>query len=291
MANSQGYVNLGADTLSGAGTGAAVGGPLGAIIGGVAGLGEGIYGLFAQNNAEQAQQAAAQQAQQQLQQAYQQSQQYEQPYMQMGGQAATQLGGMISSGAFNQAPENFQYNYQEDPAFRNQLAVGNQQVMANAGSMGSLFSGATMKALQKYGVNMANQNYNENFNRQFGTYNTQYTNNANQMQNQFNRMFNTANMGQQAAGSLTRSAQDLGQGMAGLTMQRGNAQAAGDIANAQTVGSMIGSAGRAIGGMFAPTQNRQTQGSNNGYQQNWGNQYPLSSQELNMAYVPGQGGY
>jgi hypothetical protein len=209
--------------------------------------------------------------------------------MQTGGQAATQLGGMISSGAFNQPQENFQYNYQEDPAYRNQLATGNQQVQANASSMGSLFSGATMKALQKYGVNMANQNYNQNNNRQYSQYNQQYENNANQMQNQFSRMFQTANMGQQAAGNLTNSTQQLGQGMANLTMQGGNARAAGDIANAQTVGSMIGSAGRVIGGMFAPNQNRQQQ--QNIQAQNWGSQYPLSENELNSAYIPGRGGY
>ena len=246
---SNGWANLGEDVLSGL--------KGGGVIGGLAGLGEGIYGLFAQNSAEKAQQQAAQEAQAQLQKSYDQAQQYEQPYMQAGGQAATQLGGMISSGAFNQAPENFQYQYQEDPAYRNQLATGNQQVMANASSMGSLFSGATMKALQKYGVNMANQNYNQNYNRQFGTYNTQYENNAGQKQNEFSRMYQTANMGQNAAASLTRGAQELGQGTANLTMQRGNAQAAGDVANAQTVGSMIGSAGRVIGGMLAPKQQYQ----------------------------------
>ena len=237
---SNGWANLAGDVLTG----------------GIAGLGEGIYGLFAQNSAEKAQQQAAADAQKQLEQHYQEAKQYETPYMQAGGQAATQLGGMISSGAFNQAPENFQYQYQEDPAYRNQLATGNQQVMANASSMGSLFSGATMKALQKYGVNMANQNYNQNYNRQFGTYNTQYENNAGQKQNEFQRMYQTANMGQRAAGSLTQGAQQLGQATANLTMQRGNAQAAGDVANAETVGSMIGSAGRIIGGMFAPSQNQ-----------------------------------
>jgi len=257
MANTQGWINLGTDVASGAATGSAAG-PWGAVIGGAVGLGEGIYGLIAGSNAEKAQQAAADAAQKRLQDYYQQAAAYEQPYMNVGSQAAGQLGNMLSSGQFNMPEENFQYNYQQDPAYQNQLTTGNQQVMANAGSLGQMFSGATMKALQKYGVNMANANYNENYNRQFNQYNTQYQNNAAQKQNQFMRQYNTANMGQNAAAALSGAQRGLGGELAGIDIQKGNLTAANDIGQAQTIGNMIGSAGRIVGGLFGGNQ-RMTQ--------------------------------
>ena len=57
------------------------------------------------------------------------------------------------------------FNYQRDPGYQAQLQAGNQQIQGAAGGSGMLLSGATQKALARYGVGLAAQDYNNAFNR------------------------------------------------------------------------------------------------------------------------------
>lgn len=50
--------------------------------------------------------------------------------------------------------------YQDSTGFQNQLDTGVQAITNNAATSGLLNSGATLKAVNQYGQNLANQNFN-----------------------------------------------------------------------------------------------------------------------------------
>ena len=147
---------------------------------------------------------------------------YQQPYDSAG---ATGLSGQQNIANMAPAQSNFQYNYQQDPAYQNQLASGNNNLQSQAGSLGSLFSGATMKAINQYGSNLANQSYNQNYNRAFNTYTNQRDFNQNALSNKYNQYAELTGIGQNAANQLTGLQTQLGQGQANLDIQSGNANA------------------------------------------------------------------
>jgi uncharacterized membrane protein YgcG len=72
------------------------------------------------------------------------------------------VGGYGTQPGDYQTPE---FNYQRDPGYQAQLQAGNQQLQSAAGGAGMLLSGATQKALARYGVGLAAQDYQNAFNR------------------------------------------------------------------------------------------------------------------------------
>ena len=189
-----------------------VGGSIGQLIGGIMGgkdvnrqLQTGI------NNAGQS-----------LQKYYGNAATYQQPYSQAG---QTGLAGQQNIANMAPMQSNFQYNYQQDPSYQNQLTSGNQNIMAQASSLGSLFSGPTMKALEQYGSNMANQSYNQNYQRALGTYENERNFNADQIANKYLQYAGLTGIGQAAANNLTGIQTQLGQGQANLDLMAGNANA------------------------------------------------------------------
>jgi hypothetical protein len=104
--------------------------------------------------------------------------------------------------------------WQQDPGYQFRLSQGLNSINAGGAAGGMRFSGATMKALEKYGQNFASNEYSNVYGRK-----------QSELNNQYSRQSGLANIGVNAATGMGENA-----------YQMGNAQAAGIIGqqNAQT---------------------------------------------------------
>ena len=246
--------------------------PIAAAVGGVADLGSALIGQQASNLASRRQVAAEQQAQGQITGAYDKAQGYQQPYYDMGTQNAKTLSGMVNSNAFGttpynyqmgQAPSSGQFNFQTDPGYQFRQQQGTNAINSNAAAAGNQLSGATLKALNRYGQNFASNEVNNAYSRYSDTRNynqNQYAQNtglgmnnsmnqynaANQQgQQQYQQYSGLAGMGMNAANNLSSMSSNYGNAMAGTMGDIGNAQAAGTMGQANAWGGALNN----IGGM------------------------------------------
>jgi len=167
------------------------------------------------------------------------------------GTASTGLGAYGSlmqgygGGAF-QAPTAAQAQATPGYQFGLQQGLGAQQ--ASAAANGSLLTGGTQAALDQYGQNYADTNYNNVYNQALQTYGTNYNVWANQQASQYNKLASMAGAGQTTAQTLnTEGLQSTGQiantlGNTGNQIAQQNTNAA-----AATASGYVG-AGNAIGG-------------------------------------------
>ena len=207
-----------------------------ALTGTIGSIGQLATGIIGNNQTNEALQGGISQAGNTLNQYYGNAAQFQQPYSAAG---QTGLAGQQSIANMAPAQSNFQYNYQQDPAYQNQLTAGNQNIQAQASSMGQLFSGSTLKALSQYGSNLANQSYNQNYNRAFDTYTNQRNFNEQALLNKYSQYQGLTNIGQAAANNLTGLQTQLGQDQANLNLMSGNANAGKTAGNANSVGNFI----------------------------------------------------
>jgi hypothetical protein len=123
---------------------------------------------------------------------------------------------------------NFDYQgYQASPGYDYRLAEGEQAIQRSAAARGNLNSGATLKALQKYGQDYASNDY--------GTF--------------MNRLASQAGMGQTQANSMASLGQNFANAGSNTLMQAGNAKASGYVNQGNIMGSAMGQLGQ-IGGNF-----------------------------------------
>ena len=159
------------------------------------------------------------------------------PYRTAGSTALQQLmTGMKPNGYFNQTYTG--QDIYDDPSYQFRVNQGNNAIQGSAAAQGGLLSGATLKALQGYGQDMASQEYQNAYNR----FNADQT-------NQYNRLSNLVGIGQNAAAQTGNAGTQTAQAIANNTMQGANSQAAGTIAagnaTANGFGSLLGLAGTA----------------------------------------------
>ncbi len=158
---------------------------------------------------------------------YDQTRQDLDPYKQAGETSLSQMmDQMGANGYFNQT-----YTGQDiynDPSYQFRLQQGQDAIESSAAAKGGLLSGATLKALQNYGQDMASQEYSNAYNR----FNADQT-------NRYNRLSNLVGIGQNAAAQVGNAGAQTAQAIANNTMQGANALAAGQIgsANAWTNGA------------------------------------------------------
>ena len=275
--------SVGSEAASMAAAGSAVG-PWGAVIGGIGGaIVGGVTGSQASGQLQQAQ-ANARNA---IQQGTAQAAQYQQPYYDIGTKNATTLSNMVNNGSFNVDPYNYQlqsqqpFSFQQDPGYQFQLQQGLNSVQNSAAAGGSLLSGSTMQALQKYGTGLAAQDYNNAYQRYIQGGNLNIAQNQQGMQNQqniynsktqqaqanFGRYNDMANMGVGAAGKLSDLYTQQGQNLASSYLETGNAQAQGTFAVGNSINKGLTSAGQfADYYMGQPSNNQQNPNYNNNSQ-------------------------
>jgi hypothetical protein len=217
--------------------------PIAPIVGALGGtgtaiLGAGALGALASRSAGRAQAGAAEQAAdlqaqaareaQALQQRiYEESVARQKPFLETGTEFFNRLAALQRGG-----PEAAQQFLQMDPGYGFRLSEGMKALDRQAAARGGLISGAALKAAQRYGQDVASQ--------EFG--------------NAYNRLASMANVGPQAAGVMSNlgqtyagnvgnlglgAAQAIGQGLTSAAQQRGSAYIGGANALTGGIGSYL----------------------------------------------------
>lgn len=169
---------------------------------------------------------------------YEQNRKDQEPWRKAGEVALGQLGtGLKAGGEFNR---NFTLkDFQADPGYAFRQSEGQKAIDNSAAARGSSLSGATLKALTRYGQDTASAEYQNSYNRW-----------NNDTSNRFNRIAGVAGVGQQAVNQIgaygQQTASNVAQGnmntannVASNTIQAGNARASGYVGTANAINSGI----------------------------------------------------
>jgi len=155
------------------------------------------------------------------------------PFRQTGLDANNKLAEMMKAGQFDK-----HFSTQDlanDPVYNSGLQFGldqgTQGINRQAAAGGSFLSGATLKALTKYGNDYASTKANDAYNR-FNTDNT----------NQYNRYAGLSGAGQQATNQTSAAGQNMANNISSNQLGAGNAQASGYMGQANALSGAIGGA-------------------------------------------------
>ena len=170
-----------------------------------------LTGGYAAQQGMQAQQKAASDANQVQWNMFQQQQANQKPYLQAGTNALTQL--QNNMGSYNQPFTMAQF--QQDPGYQFALQQGQQAIQRSSAVNGGLVSGGQLAALNNYSQGMANQEFNDAFNRY-----------QQQNQNSFNRLYSMAGLGQGAVQNVGQMGANTANAVGENMMGAANAQAA-----------------------------------------------------------------
>jgi len=156
------------------------------------------------------------------------------PYQQTGQLGLNNLNQMANSGYLSNQFSNQDLNAQMAPNYAFQLGQGQQGNLAQANATGGLVGGNAMKGLQDYTQNYAGNAYQNAFNN----YQAQRT-------NLYNQNAGLAGIGQNAVTGSANAQLGVGTQISNITQGIGNAQAAGQIGQANAYGGAIGNAANA----------------------------------------------
>lgn len=154
---------------------------------------------------------------------YQQTRKDQMPWMQAGQRALTKL-----EGASDYTP--FSYNqFTADPGYAFRLAEGQKALERSAAARGGLISGSALKAAERYGQDMASQEYTNAFNR----YQAERTAKLQPLQS-------LAGVGQTAAQQLGQAGSAYASNAGNLLTSGAAAQAAGTVGQANAFSGGLG---------------------------------------------------
>ena len=206
--------------------------PVSAIVGSsVIGAGAGIYGSSraastqarAARDAAAAQTQAADRAAEVQRELFERQVELQAPFREAGLTAQNRLLTLLGLGGQETAPEYGRYardfgraDFTADPGYGFRMSEGMKALERSAAARGGLLSGATLRGVQRFGQDLASQEYQNAFNRY-------QVNRAAQL----NPLQSLMGAGQTGANVLTSAAGDVGRGLAGTYMGAGAAQAAG----------------------------------------------------------------
>ena len=154
------------------------------------------------------------------------------PYQETGQLGLNSLNQMANSGYLTNQFNNQDLNAQIAPNYAFQLGQGQQANLAGANATGGLVGGNAMKGLQDYTQNYAGNAYQNAFNN----YNAQRT-------NLYNQNAGLAGIGQNAVTGSANAQLGVGTQISNITQGIGNAQAAGQIGQANAYGGALSNAG------------------------------------------------
>jgi hypothetical protein len=121
-------------------------------------------------------------------------------------------------------------DFEKDPGYQFRLDEGTKALERSAAARGGLLSGATGKALERYGSDYGSSEYSNAYNR----FNNDRT-------TRFNRLSSLAGTGQTAATTLGNLGAGSANNISDLATQRGNAIAGGSIGQANAINGGISS--------------------------------------------------
>lgn len=234
----------------------------GAAILGAAALSAGA-GIYASSQASRAQSRAASQAAQAQTQAadraadvqreiFERQVELQAPFREAGLTAQNRLMSYLGLSEDRTAPGYGRYagdfgmaDFTADPGYGFRMSEGMKALERSAAARGGLLSGATLRGVQRFGQDLASQEYQNAFNRY-------QINRANQL----TPLQSLMGAGQTGANTLTAAAGQMGQGVAGAYTTAGQAQAAGLTgAGAARASGYVGTANALTGALGSGLQN------------------------------------
>jgi hypothetical protein len=213
-------ISAGAAALIGGGVAAA-----GSIIGGMA-------GASASESAANTQAAAADRAAELQYKQYKEQQELQKPFREAGLTAQNRLLdylGLSPDASGKYAGDFGMKDFQQDPGYAFRLSEGTKALERTAAARGGLLSGSTLKGAQRFGQDLASQEYTNAFNR--------YQVNRS---NQINPLQSLLGSGQSATNVLGSSGQNYANQAGEAYMGAGNARASGYIGSANALSNAFG---------------------------------------------------
>jgi hypothetical protein len=120
-------------------------------------------------------------------------------------------------------------DFKADPGYNFRMSEGQKAIERSAAARGGLNSGATLKALTKFGQNVASEEYNQAYNR----FNMD-------RDRRFNRFASLAGLGQTATGQQLAAGQNYATQASETAIGLGNANAAAHIGSANRRAGLLG---------------------------------------------------
>ena len=224
--------------------------PVAAAIAGAAIVGAGAS-VYASSKAAKAQKQAAQTAATQQERMFQKQVELQDPFREGGMTAQNQImqllgiGGDPNAAGYGSAAQPFgTQQFEQDPGYAFRQAEGMRALERSAAARGNLLSGSTLKGIQRFGQDLASQEYGNAFNR------FQIERAA-----RLNPLQSLMGSGQSAANVMTGATGQAGQNIGQMQLGAGQARASGYVGSANALGGALSSVGRAIAGY--PTYNAQ----------------------------------
>jgi hypothetical protein len=189
---------------------------------GAGALGAGA-GLLGSNRAARAQERAANQAAATQREMFDRQVELQAPFREAGLTAQNRLmtllglGGDPNAAGYGSAARDFgMSDFEADPGYGFRMSEGMKALERSAAARGGLLSGATLKGTQRFGQDLASQEYQNAFNRFYAMRNAQ-----------LNPLQGILGQGQSSTNVLTGAAGEMGRGVAGAQMGAGAARASG----------------------------------------------------------------
>jgi hypothetical protein len=203
-------------------------------MGGVAAVWDDITGKNSRDAAINAQRDGANAAIGLQREMYQQGREDMAPWREAGADALGQMNDPQHKERFSHA------NFQQDPGYQFRMNEGMRALQASAAARGNLGGGATLKALTRYGQDVASQEYQNAYNRFYD-----------QQDRSYNRLAGLAGVGQTTSGQLMGAGQNMANQVGQAHMGMGNAAAAAHMNQYNTMAGLAGQAAGGIGAVFS----------------------------------------
>ena len=199
----------------------------------------GAVSMSAASKASKAQQQASRDANAAQERMFQRQTELQEPFRQ-GGLTAQQeimqllgIGGDKTAAGYGSLGKAFgTEQFQQDPGYAFRQSEGMKALERSAAARGNLLSGSAMKGIQRFGQDLASQEYQNAFNR----YQVERSAKLNPLQS-------LMGSGQSAANVLTGAAGQMGQNEASNIYNAGQARASGYIGQANALSNALGQIG------------------------------------------------
>jgi hypothetical protein len=209
-------------------------------IGAAASLAGGAMAAKGSKKAANIQDDAARRAEQTQRDMFERQLALQEPFRQGGLTAQQQLmqllgiGGDASAEGYGSMARPFgQKDFEQDPGYAFRQSEGMRALERSASARGGLLSGGTLKGIQRFGQDLASQEYGNAFNR----FQVERAARLNPLQSMMGS-------GQSAANMMTSAAGQAGQGIAGSQLGAGQARASGYVGQANALAGALGSIGQ-----------------------------------------------
>ena len=210
-----------------------------AVISGVAAIGGGVIAAGGAKKAGKVQAQAARDANAAQERMFAEQNRLQEPFRQGGLTAQNEImqllgiGGDKAAAGYGSLGKAFgASDFQQDPGYAFRQSEGMKALERSAAARGNLLSGSTLKGVQRFGQDLASQEYQNAFNR----YQVERSAKLNPLQS-------LMGSGQSATNIMTSAAGQMGQNEASNLYNAGQARASGYVGQANALSNALGQVG------------------------------------------------